>query len=389
MVFAATVALGLVVAGCGGTSTGATSTSAPFARPKQGPTHIFVIMMENHATDQIIGNTADAPYINQLAGQYGVPMKYFGVTHPSLPNYLATISGDTQGIWDDCAPGAFIVCPPEEFQANSELTSTQLLTADQETKSATVPHLFSGQTIVDQLEAQKLTWKGYMESMPSVGYTGDANAHQLYRAKHNPFVYFKNIALDPKRSQQVVPFTQFATDLQNDATPNFVYIAPNQCNDMHGLSPDNAKAENIPDCGYPTTGLDHGAIKLGDTFLSKLVPQIMQSKAWSEGAVIAIVWDEDDYKGYAGCCHSSVGVNNTVLGGANAPALFIPSKGATHIADTTTQYNHYSLLATIEKEWGLPCLVNACGFSDDQLMTKFFRLLTLPRLTRGQRHAAS
>src|SRR6516164_11282179 len=64
--------------------------------------HIFVIMMENHATSQIIGNTADAPYINALAAQSGVALNYMGVTHPSLPNYLAAISGNFQGIWDDC-----------------------------------------------------------------------------------------------------------------------------------------------------------------------------------------------------------------------------------------------------------------------------------------------
>jgi len=79
------------------------------------PDHIFFIMMENHATNQIIGNTADAPFINQLAKRYGVATNYHGVTHPSLPNYLAAISGDFQGIWDDCKAGAMVTCPPEEF----------------------------------------------------------------------------------------------------------------------------------------------------------------------------------------------------------------------------------------------------------------------------------
>jgi hypothetical protein len=59
-------------------------------------------MMENHATNQIIGNSADAPFINQLSHRYSVATNDHGVTHPSLPNYLAAISGDFQGIWDDC-----------------------------------------------------------------------------------------------------------------------------------------------------------------------------------------------------------------------------------------------------------------------------------------------
>ncbi len=64
--------------------------------------HIFLIMMENHDASQIFGNTADAPYLNQLANSYGVATRYFGVTHPSLPNYLALISGSFQGMFDDC-----------------------------------------------------------------------------------------------------------------------------------------------------------------------------------------------------------------------------------------------------------------------------------------------
>src|SRR5207244_12303060 len=77
--------------------------------------HIFYIMMENHQTSQIIGNTADAPYISKLAQQSAVAMNYYGVTHPSLPNYLAAISGSFEGIWDDCAAGATVTCAPEEL----------------------------------------------------------------------------------------------------------------------------------------------------------------------------------------------------------------------------------------------------------------------------------
>ena len=51
------------------------------------PDHVYFIMMENHATSQIIGNSADAPFINQLAHRYAVATNYRGVTHPSLPNY--------------------------------------------------------------------------------------------------------------------------------------------------------------------------------------------------------------------------------------------------------------------------------------------------------------
>src|SRR5690348_12369990 len=163
------IALLFVLASCGNASTTsqqphvqspATVTESPAATPTvslsptPSPTatqatlqikHIFLIMMENHDVSQIFGNTADAPYLNQLANSYGVATRYFGVTHPSLPNYLALISGSFQGVFDDCVAGA--VC-------------------------SGVTHMFGGQTLVDQLEAHSLTWKAYMQALPATGYTG-------------------------------------------------------------------------------------------------------------------------------------------------------------------------------------------------------------------------
>ena len=140
--------------------------------------------MENHATNQIIGNTAGAPYLNTLSNDYGTATRYYGITHPSLPNYLAAISGSFQGIWDDCPAGVSVTCAPEAF--TSSLTSNQYASASNQ------PHMFNGQTIVDQLEAHHLTWKAYMQSMPSAGYTGDSYAG-LYAQKHDPFMYFASI----------------------------------------------------------------------------------------------------------------------------------------------------------------------------------------------------
>ena len=135
--------------------------------------HIFYIMMENHETNQIFGNTADAPYINWLASRYAISTDYFGVTHPSLPNYLAAISGNFQHIWDDCAAGSTVTCAPSEFSPTSGYTNGQeLLTPAQIAKATATPHWLSGNTIVDQLEAHGLSWKAYMQSLPYAGYTG-------------------------------------------------------------------------------------------------------------------------------------------------------------------------------------------------------------------------
>ena len=343
------------------------------------PKHIFYIMMENHSTNEIFGNTADAPYINRLASNYGIADSYYGVTHPSSPNYLAAISGSFQGIWDDCPAGATVTCPPEEFGPTSGYTNGQELLTPQEIASATsTPHWFSSQNIVDQLEAHNLSWKAYMQSMPYTGFTGAASPViqgqpvQLYVQKHNPFDYFSDIRNSSSRMQKVVPFTQFGLDLANNTVPNFVWISPDTCNDMHGISPASANLLGIPACAYPASGLDHSIIQLGDNFLQSTVSEIQASKAWNQNSAIVIAWDENDYTGYTGCCHSPKGVNGVTLGGANAPVIVITSKDAHHIVDTSTPYNHYSLLATIEKLWHLGCLNESCGFSDQQLMTKFF-----------------
>lgn len=358
------------------------TVSTTFAHPANDNKldHLFVIMMENHATNQIIGNTADAPYINSLAQQNIVALKYYGVTHPSLPNYLAAISGDFQGIWDDCKAGASVTCAPEEFGPDSGYTNGQeLLTPDQIASATKTPHLFSGQTIVDQLESHGLSWKAYMQSMPSVGYTGeyspveaDGTVVKLYAQKHNPFMYFSNIVNNSQRVQKVVPFTQFGLDLANNNVPNFVWISPDQCNDMHSISAAGAAIIGNPDCVAPASGLDHTVIQEGDDFVQATVSEIEASSAWSQNSAIVLVWDENDYTGHAGCCHSPTGVNGAVLGGDSAPLIVVTSKHSHHIVDDSTPLNHYSLLAAIEKVWDLGCLAQACGFSDDQLMTKFF-----------------
>lgn len=340
--------------------------------------HIFYIMMENHGTNQIIGNTADAPAINRLASQYGLATNYFGVTHPSLPNYLAAVSGDFQGIWDDCKAGADVTCAPEEFVPDSgDATSTVLLTAAEIASSSAKPHLFDGANLVDQLEAKRLTWKAYMQSIPSVGSTveyapvdvvaGVSTPRKLYAQKHDPFMYFTDIRQNSNRMQRIVPFTQLATDLAGGNVPNFVWISPDQCDDMHGVSTDNASALGNAACG----GTDSQVIALGDAFLQVTVPMIMASPAWTEGSAIVIVWDEDDYSGTAGCCKSPTGTGGGVLGGAHVPAIVISSKVGTHLT-STAPYNHYSLLATIQHIWGFDCLANTCGMADGDLMTKLF-----------------
>lgn len=325
-----------------------TPQSTPTSAAQQASIqHIFYIMMENHSTSEIIGNTADAPYLNQLANSYGTAVKYYGVTHPSLPNYLAAISGSFQGIWDDCAAGANVTCAPQELTAS--LTSSEYASA------ASQPHMFSGQTIVDQLETHHMTWKAYMQSMPSAGYTGETYAG-LYAQKHDPFMYFSDIRNNPARMQRIVPFTQFNQDMQSSTIPNFVWISPDVCNDMHGAS--NCSSYD-------------GLIAAGDSFVHSTVQTIMHSTAWQQGAAIVITWDENN-GGTSGCCNGPTGINGTMLGGSDVPLIVVTSHGTQHIVLSNASYNHYSLLATIEHLWDLGCLANTCGMGDSVLLTALF-----------------
>jgi phospholipase C len=157
--------------------------------------HIVIIMFENKEFGSVIGNSA-MPNYNKLAGEYTLLTQYYAVTHPSLPNYLALMGGDTFGIDSDCHE-CFVNAP----------------------------------SLPDLIEATGRTWKTYQEDMPKPCYVGDTN---IYVQKHNPFIYFDKIRLDAARCERsIVPLSALQTDLQSGSLSNFIFITPNLCNDAH------------------------------------------------------------------------------------------------------------------------------------------------------------
>ena len=355
--------------------TAVTSAAAAQGPPAGAPQHIFYIMMENHGFNEIIGNTTNAPFINQLASQYNLATDFHGVTHPSLPNYLAAISGDFQGIWDDCKAGASVTCAPEEFVPGSgDGTAGNYLTPSQISSASSTPHMFGGQNLVDQLESHGLSWKAYMENLPSPGSTVEyapvinGTTVRLYAQKHDPFMYFSDIASNPARMQKIVPFeTNFAHDLESGAVPNFAFISPNQCHDMHGISSSTAQLVNLPACAT-----DQGAIQLGDQWLKQTVNQIMNSSVWQNGSSeIVIPWDENDYSDLSGGPGSPVGVSGQVLGGGPAPLLVITSEENGPITNNTP-LDHYTTLKAIQQMWHLGCLANTCDINNTAQFMNLF-----------------
>ena len=255
--------------------------------------HIFTIMMENHSYSEIIGSSS-APYINSLASQYGLATNYFAVAHPSLPNYLAATGGSTFGVTSDC-----ITC----YQNQPNIA-------------------------VDRVEALGRTWKAYQESMPSPCFAGDASP---YVQKHDPFMYYDDIRLNSTECNKVVPYPQLANDLGSTATtPNYAWITPNLCNDMH-------------DCSIST----------GDTWLQNNVPAILNSPAFTQqNSLLIINFDEDD---------SSQ---------SNQVATLMINRNITPGFRSATRYDHYSYLKTIEAAWGLSSLTTNDG--NAQPMSDFF-----------------
>lgn len=254
--------------------------------------HIIVIMMENHSIGQIVGN-ADAPYLNGLTVSYPMAANYFGVTHPSLPNYMPPTGGDTF------------------FTSNCSIT----------VGGCTTPAL----NIVDRIEGSARTWKAYMEDMPSPCFIGNNypvfGATPAYTEKHNPFIHYENIRNDAARCNQIVPYTNLTADLA--ALPNYVWITPNMCNDMH----DNCSQ-------------DFSDIQAGDNWLSVEVPRIQNSPSCTgtQTCLIVITFDEGSFD-FAPPEDNHV-FTVFVRPGARPP-------------DSNVRYDHYSLLRTIEDAWGL------------------------------------
>jgi hypothetical protein len=295
---------------------------------------------------------------------------YYGVTHPSEPNYVAAISGSNWGVNDD-------------------------------QPTNTYNHL----NIVDELEANHLTWAAYMETMPSAGFTGTqypASA-ALYVNKHNPFVLFDDIRNDSSRLQHVKPYSDFAADMKSNKLPNFVWISPNQCHDMHGgvYSQVASDGSDGTPCPYGSTKDDANDAALkhkADDFVKGAVDSITSTKDWKNGrTAIFILTDENDFTGNSatdgwesadGCCDSpylpnhyrflgSTGAldgnewSGGVYGGGKIPAIVMTAKGKSGFV-SQTPYNHYSMLSTILWNWGLAPLANTADTLNVKPMAEFF-----------------
>jgi phosphatidylinositol-3-phosphatase len=289
----------LLSAGCGAAHAGRSLRVQPLSQlPRSSASHVITIVMENEEDTDIVGNPA-APYENRLIRRYGMATQSFAIGHPSLPNYLALTSGSTGGVNSDCT-----ACKVE------------------------------APNIVDQLEAAGISWKAYLEDEPTPCF-GGAEAGE-YAKKHNPFIYYQDIARSPTRCDKLVGFGQLEADLRRGQLPTYAWISPNLCDDGH-------------DCG----------VAGGDRFLARTVPALLHELG-PEGFLV-LTWDEGSSD--RRCCEG------IARGGHIATILAGPKvrRGARE----HTPIDHYGVLGTIEEAFGLPLLGGAADPRSGRLTALF------------------
>ena len=260
------------------------------ASPVPNFQYIVIIMFENKEFGSVIGNP-QMPTYNRLASEHTLLTQYYAIRHPSLPNYIALMGGDTFGIDVNCED-CFIDAP----------------------------------SLPDLIESASRTWKTYQEDMPGPCFLGSTT---LYAQKHNPFVYFDPIRLNPERCRRsVVPLTALQTDIEANSLPNFMFIKPNLCNDSH-------------DC----------PLNIADAWLTNLLGTLVPAlDATGHTYFVAMLFEEG--QGSHTCC----GLPEP--GGGRVPVVLYSPQAKNGFEDPTP-YTHYSLLKTISEAWGLEYLGHA------------------------------
>jgi phosphatidylinositol-3-phosphatase len=241
----------------------------------------------------VIGNPS-MPYLNSLANKYGLATQYFANTHPSIGNYFMLTTGQ-------------VVTNNDSFAG-----------------------VINVDDVVDHLLSSGKTWKSYAESLPFAGYTG-GDAYP-YVKRHNPFSYFSEV-VNSNEKLNLVPFTQFATDLANNQLPNFSFMVPNVVDDAHD-----------------------GTLAQADAWLSTNIAPLLASAMFQQDGVLILVFDESN-------------TSDTQGGGGHVAALVIGPHVKSGYQSRAT-YQHPSTLKSLLEALGVTSFPGAAQTASD--MGEFF-----------------
>jgi acid phosphatase len=271
--------------------------------------HVFIVVEENHSFSDVIGN-ASMPYLNGLANTNSLATEYYADAHPSLPNYFELTVGEGTSITGTLGD-----------------SYNGIVTQD---------------NVVRALVAAGKSWKSYAESLPAIGYLGGDSGPYLRR--HNPVVYFSYVQQSSTQSNNVVPFSQLATDIENSSLPDYAFIAPNANDDAH-------------DCPVGlSTCSDDQKLAAADQWLSSNIDPLLSSAAFKNSLLI-IVFDEAED-------------SDTTHGGGHVPAILV-SPLAKQGYQSMALYQHESVLRLMMEGLGVPDLPGSAARAPD--MAEFFQ----------------
>jgi hypothetical protein len=297
------------LAGCAAKADLDGATAADAAPSTAAPKTVFTILLENHDYAEVVGSE-DAPYLNELIARFGLATNYADSgSHPSLPNYLYLVSGKTQ-----YPTFGFLEYGPTIF-----------------------PFPVHADNLGRQLTDAGIPWRSYQESM---GEPCTTSSHDRFVPRHDPFLYFDDIQNgdDGLCQKTNVDYASFDADLASNAY-RYLWITPNLDDDGHDPASD------------PAAGL-----RQSDAWLSAEVPKILESRAWQDGGVLFITWDEAE--GRNGNSKEQV------------PMIVVTPRIVNAGYQSDASYGHASYLATVEAIFGLPKLGAADGAAT---MEEFWR----------------
>ncbi len=346
----------LLLAACGSSEQLASTQGS--ATGKVG--HVFILVLENKSYADTFGKGAAsaAPYLSAELPKLGALLtQYHGTGHVSLDNYITMVGGQSPNTMTsaDCTNYVDWVGTSTP-DANGQVTGFGCV------------YPAAIKTVVNQLQDQGLSWKGYMQDMGfdltrdgsktcshpafnSQDKTQTASAIDQYATRHNPFMYYHAITDNQANCDaHVVELAGLENDLKAVATtPNYVFITPNLCDDGHDTGCANGAA---------------GGLVSADAFVKKWVALILASPAYQKDGLLLVTFDEANVTQNAtdsqACCNEPAGPNSVqpglygAGGGRIGAVLLSPFIKPGTVSDVP--YNHYSMLKSVENIFGLPYL---------------------------------